>query len=253
MIYDSYLVAIIDRQHGHFYQFDPETDRLTKLDDITDPVPKAVKSASWKGLANDRVARHIETHVRDHYKHLIHQLGLRLISPKIGLILGGPDEDLADFEPLLDTELAGRVVGTFHPAHSGGNKELTAGTRAVVMKVKENAIQALLEEIDNQRGPGGRGLVDVEAIYESLNVKQLQLLLIDPTRPYPGFVCALHGTLSTMSMKCPVCLVPLTKKENLQSQIETLARAQGAQLVTFEGSQKGSQKSFSGLAGLRRF
>ncbi len=249
MIYESYLVAIIDRQHGHFYWFDPVIDRLTKIEDIVDSVPKAVKSASWKGLADDRVARHIETHVRDHYKNLIRQMLPKLSSPTVGVILGGPEEDLADFEPLLEATFAGRVARRFHPAHGSGLKELEADVRQVAAQAKHQAIAQLLSDIDNQRGPGGRGLVDVEAIFESLNLKQLQLLLIDPNRRFPGYFCPIDRTLSTMATQCPVCFATLTKEDDLKNHIETLARAQDAEIVTVDSQIR----SPSGLAGLRRF
>lgn len=253
---ESFLIALVDRNHGHFYRYDTTGRGLEKLEEVSDIVPKSVKAASWKGLADDKVARHVAAHVRDHFKHIAERIEHYLMHtdtsdhPK-AIILGGPEEDLAEFLPLLSHSLQEKVVATIHPDHYSGVKELEKTVTTAVERVAAQQVADVLELINDHRQPGGRGVVGREPVYEALNLKQVQTLLLDPNERYSGFFCPADGSLAESLDRCPSCLGPMSELEDLSEAIRSSARAQSAEIMAVDDAD--ALKPYQALVALKRF
>lgn len=248
---NDFLVVLVDRSHGHFYHYDHAQCHVDELTTITDDVPKAVKGASWKGLADDKVVRHVDEHVHAHFKRVIDELHRQHYEHPYPIILGGPDEVVAEFKHFLSKQDADQVIATFHPDHNGDRKELAGRIHEEVIQHEKQHITTLLETIDNHRGPHDRGVVGHQMVTEALNLKQIQLMLLDPHHSFVGLVCPADGSITISSQTCPTCLGPMTKTSDLVTALKTLATAQSAEII--EVNDRDLLAKYEGLAGLRRY
>ena len=250
---NNFLFVLVDRQHGHFYQFDGATRQLTHLAELSEEVPKPVKSASWKGLADDKIARHIEEHVREHFKNVATKLEeLVKKQPTAHVIIGGPEEVVAQFQGVLSQVVADKMVATLHPDHHANLKDLESLLMEAVNRYREAALQKVVAEIEDDRQLAGRGIVGREAVCEALNLKQVQMLLIHPSTAYPGAFCPTDGTVAVLSSQCPVCLETMTETVDLSEHLRSRAHSQGAEVIEV-GDLSLFPADAEGLAALRRY
>lgn len=229
---ESFLFVLVDRQHGHFYQFDGASHQLTHLAELTEVVPKQVKSASWKGLANDKIARHIEDHIREHLKHVAAKLEQLLKNQSESLvIIGGPEEVVAQFQTVVSGAVSDKLVATLHPDHHATLKELEGLLIQAVGRYRQANLAQIVAQIENDRQLSGRGIVGREAVCEALNLKEVQMLLIHPASAYPGVFCPADGSVAVLSTQCPNCLIQMEASPDLSQHLRTLATQQGAEVV----------------------
>lgn len=228
----NFLFVLVDRQHGHFYQFQGASRTLTHLSELSEEVPKPVKAASWKGLADDKVARHIEDHIRDHLKNVVQKLDqLVKDDPMAAIILGGPEEVVTQFQGVLPSPLGEKVIATLHPDHHASLKELEELLTQAVDRYRLAMLANLVKEVENDRGLSGRGIVGREAVCEALNLKQVHMLLLHPTTAYAGAYCPADGSVAAISSQCPACLAKLTETPDLSQHLKSLAERQDAEIV----------------------
>lgn len=250
---NQYLVLLVDRKHGHFYWY--EDAKLTALEEVTEDMPKSVKSASWAGLADDKVNRHIEEHVAEHYRHLISVLE-RYLDDKdkadAEVIIGGPDAEVSTFQTLLPRGVADRLVAIVHPEHYVGLKELEAQIAQAVKAVGSNHTIELMAQIENERQPNGKGVVGQEPVYEALNMKEVQTLLIKRGHGFTGMVCPVDGSLASSQTQCPACLGPMDELPDLLSAIQAKAAEQQATVYDVDADIVFPDE-YEGIAALKRF
>lgn len=252
---DTFLILLIDRKHGHFYRFGRGSGGLEQLEERTDDVPRPTKGASWAGLADDKVARHIEGHVAGHYRDQAARLERYLKQSEFraaGVIVGGPEVEVAAFQEALATPTRERVVAVIHPEHHAGLKALEGKILEALRRADERQIVELLAQIENSRQPDGRGVVGVEPVLEALNLKQVQTLLISRGTQFAGWRCPADGSLSTSLSQCPICLGPMEETADLRAAITKLAAAQRAEILEVDGTFV-LPDEYQGLAALKRF
>jgi peptide chain release factor subunit 1 len=250
---NTFLFVLVDRQHGHFYEFDGASRKLTHLAELTEEVPKPVKSASWKGLADDKVARHIEDHIREHLKHVAEKLTQFLKTQADTLvIIGGPEEVVAQFQTVLTPAVSDKIVASLHPDHYASLNELESLLVEAVARYRQAALHEIVSEIENDRQLSGRGIVGREAVCEALNLKQVQMLLIHPGSAYPGAYCPVDGTIAVLSTICSTCLKLMKDSPDLSQYLRNLALEQGAEIVEVADASL-FPKDAEALAALKRF
>lgn len=249
----TFLFVLVDRQHGHFSVFDSQTKQLTRLEEITDTVPKPVKGASWKGLADDKVARHIDAHIHVHFQRVaakLEELAKAHLHPS--LILGGPEEVVAEFQKVLPKDLAEAVVAVLHPDHHADVKSLEKLVKEAVAGVERTALETAITAIEENRSFGGRGIVGREAVCEALNLKQVQLLFLHDASAYPGAYCPADGSVSALQTKCPLCLAEMASVPDLSEHLRTKAAEQNAHVMTIADLTL-LPADAEGIAALRRY
>lgn len=251
---DQYIILLVDRKHGHFYRY--AGSKLSPLREVThEDIPKSVKSASWAGLADDRVARHVEEHVNDHYRSLIRLLETYLDDKEASdaeIIIGGPEAELATFVELLPHVVKERVVAQVHPDHYVGIKELEEQIEQAISEVTAAKAVELLEIIENERQPEGKGAVGREAVYEALNLKEVQTLLVDEHAEWSGTVCPQDGSVSASNEKCPICLGVMEPAADFRLSLDSLAGQQGAEIIALPHSVT-LPDEYEHVAALKRF
>lgn len=248
------LILLIDRKHGHFYRYALDRGRLEILEEIADEVPRPTKSASWAGLADDKVARHIEAHVKAHFRRVIERLEHYLRVPDfevVELMLGGPEAEVDQFQTMLPKSIRDRISSVIHPDHYAGIKELENQIATAAAAAARARVHEVLAQIQESLSPNGRGVIGREPVLEALNLKQVQILILDPKATFAGMVCPKDGCLSQSLTKCPLCLSPMEQRSNLIAEIKKLAALQDA--IVLEAPDSSELAAYEGLAALRRY
>ncbi len=226
---NTFLIALVDRQHGRFFRYNLQTRTLERLGEVVvDDVPKAVKGASWAGLADAKVARHIDEHLLAHLKHVVHEMTTKYHDKAV--ILGGPEEVVAQFEKELPQAWQERVEAIIHPQGHLELKDLEERIKQAADKVYEAHVSALLTQITESGQPGGKGVQGYEPVLEALNLKQAQLIMMN-NQPVEGYLCAKDGGLSLHPGQCAGCFADLVPAENLHDAILAKAAEQDAEVV----------------------
>src|SRR3954452_16890713 len=103
----SWCVVLVNRQTGRMFVGDRE--RLDEVDVIVDDVHGQHKQG---GLSQARYQRSVDEDVQDHLRGVAEAAFVHFKrAPFDGLLLGGPQETVTDFESKLHTYLQERVVG----------------------------------------------------------------------------------------------------------------------------------------------
>lgn len=245
------LVVLIDRQHGRIFHFDPEQKELELIEEVFDVVPKAVKGASWKGLADDKVSRHVDEHIHDHYKRVIERLVPYLDNATTVMFVAGQDENTAEFFATLPHQYQEVVAGKLQGDPRETVKKLSARVETAYQDWYHKTIESLLDEIENSRQPEGKGVVGLEPVFEALSLKQVQTLVVNPNHAYGAYLCTDDGFVSGSMATCPACRKQLSFTASAYPQLAELARSQAAEIVAVPDAQL--LAAYEGLAAIRRY
>ncbi len=249
----AYLIVLIDKKHGHLYYYTAASQQLEPFEEINDDVPRPAKGASWKGLADDKVARHIGVHIHEHWKHILERIEpLLRTKPQVSVLLGGPEEDVQAFSAILPQPLQNRIIGTIHPSHYAGLNQLKEQIQTAIHATTRRTIETFLAEVSQQTHPSGRAVIGREAVCEALNLHQVEKLLIDPTQAYPGFVCSTGEAVSTLQSTCFHCLQPMAAIDDLRPALEQLA-GQAQTRILYLPLETVLPEAAAGLVGMKRY
>lgn len=246
----AFLIVLVDRQHGQFFRYNLQSRRLERQGEaVVDDVPKTVKAASWAGLADDKVARHVDAHLLAHLKHVARHLAETYNDPAV--IIGGPEEIVVQFLDVLPSQWRDRVEATIHPQSHLELKDLEARIQQAADQVYQAHLAELLMDITEAGRPAGRGVIGQEPVYEALTLKQVQLVVTD-SRPKPGYVCPNNDGLSANPGRCAVCFCDLIKTDNLQEALLTTAAGQDAEVVVLNDASL-LPANAEGVVALKRY
>lgn len=251
-MFDSLLVLNVGQRDAHFYRYDVKTGRIELLQELTDEVPPHVHSASWKGLADDRVNRHIDEHVLGHYEQVQAQLKKTMKSHGEKIVVGAPVETEHLFIESLEPELKDKLAFSYSPDPHAGVKELEKLLAPLAAKALTQEISGILAIIDNERHPAGRATIGREAVAEMLNLKQAQLVIYDPAQPYVGAICPNDGAVAFRQTTCPLCAMPMHESSDVLGALGKLASACDAHMIEVTDGTL-LEPEAHGIVGLRRF
>jgi len=245
------FVIFVDRQHGRLFAYDTSEGQVELLAEVYDTVPKSVKAASWKGLADDKVSRHVEEHVFVHYKRVVEAFRSQLDATNEPIFLAGQDENIAQFTEQLPTADQGRVAGHFQADGREPIKDFSARVGEALLGWQQAEMHRLLAEVENNRGPDGKGVVGREAVMEALSLRQVQSLFINPRQDFAGYVCNTDGFVSSLMSTCPTCQTELAQQSSITLDLIALAKRQAASVIAV--SEPELLKDYDSLAALRRY
>lgn len=231
---NAFLIVLVDRQHGRFFRYDLRTRSLERLGEVVvDDVPKNVKGGSWAGLADDKIARHVDAHLQAHLKRVAHETQKH---DEPAIIIGGPEEVVVQFQQELPASIQERVEAVIHPQSRGDIKELEERIVQAVSQVYQAHLTGLLKEVAEAGEPGGRGLMGREPVYEALTLKQAQLVMM-AAGAQPGYICPNGDGVAANPGQCAACFAELEQAPDVQETLLKIAANQDAEVVMLEKAE----------------
>jgi len=234
---------------GHLVSFQEVAVRLDE------EVPGQHGQGGW---SQARFARHIEDHVRQHFQR-VGQALFQLFEqdPFRFLVLGGPDEVVADFVDGLHPYLRERFVGSFNALMEVNAKQVLEETRRIVdawqRQEKERYVDLVLSEALSQ----DMAVVGLERVVEVVQMQNVNALVLDDQLRAPGRYCLRCGALQPIGSEgneCVFCGGSVRSRENIVPEVYAEAYRQNANLVFLTDRELRQRlEPFGGIGAILRY
>jgi peptide subunit release factor 1 (eRF1) len=248
----SWFVILVNRQTGRMFLGDRE--RLEEVDVIVDEVHGQHKQGGW---SQARYQRSVDEDVQDHLRHVAEAAFVHFKrAPFDRLLLGGPSETLADFEPKLHAYLQQRVAGRFDVDVE--NSSVDEVHAAAAPKMAEHDRRREREALDRLRegvSTGGRAAAGLEDVLEALNERRVETLLVNRGYEAPGCTCPLCGWVGPLDGgTCPADGTEVNCRDNVIESAVELALVQKADVLVVRDEEHALElRSFGEIGAVLRF
>jgi peptide chain release factor subunit 1 len=170
------------------------------------------------GWSQANYQRSVDKDVQDHLKHVAEVVFLRMKSnmPE-GVLVGGPQETLSDFEstlhPYLRERLAGRIDVDVENTSPEDVRRTAAERIDAFARDREGKALSRLAELFGSNGRAASGLADVlTAVHE----QRVEALLVDRGYTAPGVCCPQCGFLGGEGIsECPADGTPVERRDDV--------------------------------------
>jgi peptide subunit release factor 1 (eRF1) len=199
-------VAFVDRHRARF--FDVHLDEVTEQAALFRALPRRGRGDGFAGYDAGHSERSVNDEALHHFKNVAEFLKQGLERGAFDrLIIGCQDSHWHDFEPHLHPYVKKRLLGRF-AADVGSASEKQVREQAERM-VGESLAQQRHEqvmEVLSQARSNGRGVTGLRRVLRSLEMGEVQVLLMAENYSAHAVECASCGHLDAhMVHYCPVC------------------------------------------------
>jgi peptide chain release factor subunit 1 len=210
---ERWCVVLVNRRSARL--FCGSSEALEELELIDDGVRNRHDQGGW---SQANYQRSVDKDVQDHLKHVAEVVFLQMKAklPQ-GVIVGGPQETLTDFEgtlhPYLRERLAGRIDIDVENSSVEDVRKVAAEKISAAARAREDQALGRLAELFGSNGRAASGLRDVlSAVHE----QRIEVLLVDRGFTAPGVCCPQCGFLGGEEIAaCPADGTPVERRENV--------------------------------------
>jgi peptide chain release factor subunit 1 len=198
---ENWCVVLVNRRSARL--FCGSREALHEVALVEDDVHRQHDQGGW---SQANYQRSVDKDVQDHLKHVAEVVFLQMKSklPQ-GVIVGGPQETLNDFEgtlhPYLRERLAGRIDIDVENTSVEDVRRTAAERISAAAREREDKALARLAGLFGTNGRAASGLADVlNAVHE----QRVEVLLVDRGYTAPGVCCPQCGFLGGEGFaECP--------------------------------------------------
>jgi peptide chain release factor subunit 1 len=253
--FESYCTCLISRDQYRifFSQFGRIEELSFSRDDM---VPGKHDQGGW---SQARYERHIEEHVRSHFKDSANRLfQIAQERPFRLLVLGGPDEVVSAFVDFLHPYVRERHVGNIRLLLEANINEVERDSCEVIDRWRDREKQRVIDALRDQAPSGELRATGIGPTIEALVQGQIMTLIVDTAFQAPGAICEKCGSLQVLSDdsdgSCIYCGGPLRHIDNIVPEVVRGAFKQGARVIFLDSPEQQQQAAeFGGIGALLRF
>lgn len=199
-------VVLIDRHRARI--FDLRLGELTEREGLFQPLSRKGRSDGYAGYDGGHAQRRVEDEVRHHLKSIGDFLKEALDKRTFEKwILGCQDVPRLQIEPHLHPYVNQALLGRF-PAdlNSITRDEIRSRVQEIVNRWQEDRLRELVSQVLSQARSNGRGVTGLRRVLRSLEMGEVQTLLIGENLQAHAVECAGCGHLDAHIVSfCPVC------------------------------------------------
>jgi peptide chain release factor subunit 1 len=199
-------VVLLDRHRARL--FDLRLGEISERLDFFHPLTRRGRSDGFMGFDAGHAERHVEDEVREHFKSVAEVLKTALEKGVFEKwILGCQEIHWPQFEPQLHPYAAQRLLGRF-VAEVGymSNEEIRSQAEKVLAGAQERRCHELVREALEQAGHNNLGVTGLRRVLFSLELGEVQTLLIGQNYRAQAVECSNCGHLDAhLVSSCPVC------------------------------------------------
>jgi peptide chain release factor subunit 1 len=184
------------------------------------------------GLGAQRIQRHIKDHIHRHLKYVADQTFETFREKQFDrLILAGPEEKIIPWlQDHLHSYLKERLVGKFYARPEDNEKVLKEKALHEAEEAERFHEKRLIEQLMEQKGPGGKAVLGIEATLEAVMMGQVHTLVIRHDFKASGYTCPSGHILSTYLKTCPLCGQSMQETQDLGEEMVEEALSQNAEI-----------------------
>ncbi|HXP17597.1 MAG TPA: hypothetical protein VN868_10880 [Terriglobales bacterium] len=199
-------LALLDRHRARF--FDLHLDELKEREALFHALPRRGRGDGFAGYDAGHAERRVQDDVLHHFKNVAGYLQQGQEKGAYdSLILGCQDIHWHDFEPHLHPYVKKRLLGRF-VADVGGVTEdqLRGHAGRILAESLEQHRHNLLSDALGQARSNGRGVTGLRRVLRSLEMGEVQVLIMGENYSAHAVECARCGHLDAHIVRyCPVC------------------------------------------------
>jgi peptide chain release factor subunit 1 len=220
--YPRYIVVVLERDKAKLFDiFLGEIKESSEI--LCDDVPQKINAAraSWKGLRETKVQRHIEEHINRHLKNVAKEASKYLKKNKPSfLIIGAHRELMEKFEKVLDQESARRIIGSYHIIPGYNISRIKSKTKEVIEEYEKNLEKKLLENVFNMLSKKKRlAVMGIDSVLKNFYLHNVEEFIIGRDYKELGYICPQCQYVSSYLKSCPKCKIKMSKVSDIADEI----------------------------------
>jgi len=199
-------VVLVDRHRARF--FDLRLGELTERESLFQPLSRKGRSDGYAGYDGGHAQRRVDDEARQHFKQVAEVLRQSLEKGMFEKwILGSQDVHRSQLEPQLHPYVSQALLGRFQAdlAHVTRD-EIRTRAQQIVDKWQSDRRGELVAQVLSEARSNGRGVTGLRRVLRSLEMGEVQTLLLGDKFQGHAVECVGCGHLDAHIVNfCPVC------------------------------------------------
>jgi peptide subunit release factor 1 (eRF1) len=231
--HDRFAMLLLDRQRARLLRF--ELGELVDRTELFDQLPRHDDDkGDW-----DR------DHVRDHSSAAAAAHLRRVAAAALSafqerafdhLVLGGPDEVVAQLERDLHAYLRARVAAQVSIPVGASDDEIRQAAFEAEGAVERRRLESLVDRLRDAVGAGNGGVAGLDATLRMLVERRVETLLVSESFEAPGWRCLSCSWIGTRGRSCPVCARPMVQVDDVVEEAVEDALEQSCRVLVARAS-----------------
>jgi len=200
--HERYGVVLVDREGARFF-----LARLGHIEETSEWVGQDLKRHKQGGFAAARFQRHVDKQAEQNLK-LVAEATDRFCTDQEcqRIILGGADETIAQFQPMLPKALRSRIIGALPLDMAASPTEVLERTMGLMESEEVERQQKLVEELVTAAAKGGEAVIGLADTLYVAHQGRARTLVVEKGFEADGYLCAECGYVSVDPIdSCPLC------------------------------------------------
>ncbi len=200
--YGRYGVILVDRRDARLFLF-----HMGELHEMSETLGKEVKHHKRGGWAQARYQRHVDELAQQNLRRAAEVASAFYAEGKCRhLILGGTEENIAQFRNMLPKSLQGLVVGSMSIEMDAPEAEVRERSLEVIKEVERESERRLVERVITAATKGGAGVIGLADTLGALREGRIHILVVAEGYTARGYRCQECGYLAAQKIaNCPFC------------------------------------------------
>lgn len=254
--YGRYAVVLVDSKKAKI--FDVRQGFANPHLAIEDESQPKVKFGGQDGLQERNIDRQHDELVLKHLKHVAEETNKLFTQNEIQwLIIGGRQQIIGQFEPLLAHPLRKQIIGHMVVEPDASLNDILKKSAEVSRAARDTHETDLIAKLKNEaHAKGGKGIFGLQPTLQSLRRGGIHTLIVTKGFQSPGFVCHKCYFVGTPEEKnngnqCPICAIDAHDVPDIVEEAITFAYMQGC--VVENVSQNSRLKLMGNIGALLRY
>ena len=200
--YDRYGVVLVDRESARFLLI-----HLGQIEEKSEWFGEDLKRHKQGGFAAARYQRHVDKQAEQNLR-LAAQGTTRFCKENScrGIILGGADETLRQFEGMLPKALKRKIIGSIAVDMAASATEVMDRSDELIRAEEREREQKLIQEMMTAAAKGGGAVTGLADTFYVAHQGRVHTLVAEKSFEADGHLCAGCGYVSAEPMTtCPFC------------------------------------------------
>ncbi|MFN2543310.1 MAG: Vms1/Ankzf1 family peptidyl-tRNA hydrolase [Actinomycetota bacterium] len=245
--YESFCTVLVDSEKARIFL--AELGRIEEESDLIDDVPNRHDQGGW---SQGRFQRHVDEHRKSHLKHTAEVLFRFWKRRQFDhLILGGPEEIVAEFERELHDYLTQRILARVGLPIGASQDELLARSLEAEEDLERRRVREAIDRILAEEAAGRQAVGGLGATLAALADNRVATLVVRMDLHAPGRECPSCERLAESGKRCKTCGSETREVADVVEAAVAQALRRGARVETV--LEDGGFEALGGLGALLRF
>jgi peptide chain release factor subunit 1 len=245
--YESFCTVLVDSEKARIFL--AELGRIEEEADLWDQVPGRHDQGGW---SQSRFQRHIDDARNKHLKRVAEALFRFFKRRRFDhLILGGPDEVVAELERELHDYLSQRVRARIHLPILAPAAAVLERSLAVEEELEREQHRAAVQELLAEATAGRQAVAGLRPVLRALSEARVERLIVAADLQAEGVACPRCGRLSDRGRICEACGAALQPVPDVVEAAVAASLRQGCRVEIV--SQDGDLHRVGGIGAILRY